>query len=162
MQNKYIKGMLNIPELHINQFLLMNEDEVHIEVKPTSNKQCCPVCRRDKFVCLKGSNGFRKVRHLPAFGKKVYLIVPSIRMFCSSCEIGFVWLYEFVEPNDTVIYSENGLLSKHLAQLRHIAHAWKVPLKVRCNDSIKMRSQRKTSDLMIAPGNRLKRTVIWF
>ncbi len=34
----------------------------------------------------------------PAFGKKDTLVVPTIRMHCTSCEAGFVWVYEFVGP----------------------------------------------------------------
>jgi transposase len=38
----------------------------------------------------------RTVRHLCVFEKKTYLHVPSIRMYCTRCEVGFVWTYEFV------------------------------------------------------------------
>lgn len=40
----------------------------------------------------------RRIRHLAVFGKKTYLHVPSIRMYCTRCEVGFVWTYEFVGP----------------------------------------------------------------
>ncbi|WP_240422249.1 transposase family protein, partial [Paenibacillus periandrae] len=63
-----------------------------------ASKQGCPICRSDETVSLKGSNGLRTVRHLPAFEKKVILLVPSTRMHCSQCEVGFVWMYEFVGP----------------------------------------------------------------
>ncbi|MDQ8737159.1 transposase family protein [Paenibacillus sp. LHD-38] len=96
MQIQYINEMLNIPELTIHQILLMSADEIHIEVKPLAPKQCCPVCHSDEFVTLKGRNGMRTVRHLPAFEKNVYLLVPSIRMHCSQCHLGFVWVYDFV------------------------------------------------------------------
>jgi transposase len=45
---------------------------------------------------LKGSNEPRTVRHTPAFEKKVYLLVPTIRMHCTQCDAGFVWIYDFV------------------------------------------------------------------
>jgi hypothetical protein len=70
MQNQYINEMLDIPELEIRQILPMSAEELHIEVTPVAEKQCCPICRSDEFVILKGSNGMRKVRHLPAFEKK--------------------------------------------------------------------------------------------
>lgn len=98
MQNQYIKEMLEIPELQIHQILPMSADEVHIEVIPVAHKQGCPFCQLDEFVIRKGTNGPRTVRHLPAFGKKVFLVVPTIRMHCSLCEISFVWIYEFVGP----------------------------------------------------------------
>jgi len=98
MQTQYINEMLDIPELQIHQILPVSAEELHIEVTPIAPKQCCPICRSDEFVILKGSNGMRKVRHLPAFEKKVYLLLSSIRMHCSKCEAGFVWDYLCVGP----------------------------------------------------------------
>lgn len=98
MQNQYIKEMLDLPELQIHHILPFHADEVHIEVSPVAKSQCCPLCQSDEFVTRKGKNRPRLIRHLPAFGKKVVLVVPSIRMNCSSCEFGFVWEYDFVGP----------------------------------------------------------------
>jgi transposase len=98
MHIQYINEMLDIPELQVHQILPMNADEIHIEVTPIVQKQCCPICQTDEFVTLRGCNEPRTVRHTPAFEKKVYLIVPTIRMHCSQCEAGFVWVYDFVEP----------------------------------------------------------------
>lgn len=71
MQIQYINEMLNIPELQINQILSISADEIQIEAVPVGSKQGCPICRSDETVSLKGSNGLRTVRHLPAFEKKV-------------------------------------------------------------------------------------------
>ena len=98
MQTQYINEMLDIPELQIHQIRFVHHDELHLEANPLSDKQCCPICKCDQDVIRKGSNGMRSVRHLPAFEKKTYLHVPSIRMYCTSCEAGFVWAYEFVGP----------------------------------------------------------------
>nr|WP_246590773.1 hypothetical protein [Paenibacillus sophorae] len=38
------------------------------------------------------------MRHLNLLGKRCYLVVPSLRLLCSHCQIGFVWIYEFVGP----------------------------------------------------------------
>lgn len=92
MQTKYINEMLDIPELKIHKVLSIDADELHIEAIPLGDKQCCPCCRSDRDVVRKGSNDTRM------FEKKTYLHVPSIRMFCSRCEAGFVWAYEFVGP----------------------------------------------------------------
>lgn len=35
---------------------------------------------------------------LSVFEKIVYLLVPSIRMQCSLCNVAFVWVYDFVGP----------------------------------------------------------------
>ncbi|OMF26761.1 ISL3 family transposase [Paenibacillus sp. FSL H8-0548] len=96
MQIQYINEMLDIPELQIKQIVRISADEIHIEVTPIAQKQCCSICRSDEYVIRKGSNDIRSVRHTPAFGKKVYLLVPSIRLACNQCDVGFVWVYEFV------------------------------------------------------------------
>jgi transposase len=98
MQTQYINEMLDLPELQIRQILPISAEELHIEVTPVAQKQCCPICRSEEFIILKGSNGMRKVRHLPAFEKKVYLLLSSIRMQYSKCESGFVWDYLCVGP----------------------------------------------------------------
>ncbi len=98
MHTQYINELLDIPELKIHQILSINHDEFHIEALPLSDKQCCPICKSDQNVIRKGSNNMRTVRHLPVFEKKTYLHVPSIRMCCIACEVGFVWVYEFVGP----------------------------------------------------------------
>lgn len=95
MQTQYINEMLNLPELRI---LSIDTDELHIEAVPLGDKQCCPCCGSDQAVIRKGRNDMRRVRHLPVFGKKTYLHVPSIWMYCTRCEAGFAWTYEFVEP----------------------------------------------------------------
>lgn len=98
MQNQYINEWLNIPELHIKQILCSNDDELHLEAIPVTQRQCCPVCGSVQHVIRKGKNGIRIVRHLPVFGKKSYLHVPAIRLQCTDCEVGFGWSYEFVGP----------------------------------------------------------------
>nr|WP_233902304.1 MULTISPECIES: transposase family protein [Paenibacillus] len=98
MKTQYINELLDIPELKINQILFIDRDELHIEALPLSEKQCCPICKSDQNVIRKGCNSMRTVRHLPVFEKKTYLHVPSIRMYCIACEIGFVWVYAFVGP----------------------------------------------------------------
>lgn len=98
MQTQYINEMLHLPELRIRQILFIDTDEVHIEALPLGDKQSCPCCGSDQEVIRKGSNNMRIVRHLPVFEKKTYLHVPSIRMYCTRCEAGFVWVYEFVGP----------------------------------------------------------------
>ncbi len=98
MQTQYINEWLDIPELKIHQLLSIHDDEVHIEALPLDDKQICPCCDSDQAVIRKGSNGMRTVRHLSVFEKKTYLHVPIIHKFCSNCEAGFVWAYDFVGP----------------------------------------------------------------
>jgi transposase len=126
MQIQYINEMLQIPEVQINQIQFVSDDEMHIEVAPVAKKQCCPICQSDQYVIRKGSNGLRKVRHLPAFENRVYLQIPSIRMHCTSCETGFVWSYEFVGPKkryshlfqEKIVEQAYGSTSEHSARIQ--------------------------------------------
>ncbi|TDQ39816.1 ISL3 family transposase [Aureibacillus halotolerans] len=98
MQTQYINEMLTIPEVEICQVICVTDDEVHLKIKPVAYTQCCPSCHSGEEVIRKGSNGSRTVRHLSIFGKKTYLQVPSIRLYCVLCQVGFVWSYGFVGP----------------------------------------------------------------
>jgi transposase len=142
MQNPYIKEMLDLPELQVNQILSMDVDEIHIETTPVVHKQGCPLCQSDEFVIRKGTNTPR-----PAFGKKVYLVVPTIRMNCSSCEAGFVWTYAFVGPKRR--YSQ--LFREHAAEQAfgststHSAHMQQAPASTvgrMHNEAVPMESER--------------------
>lgn len=114
MQIQYINQMLNLPELTISQILFIGGEELHIEAVPVASKQNCPGCKSDQAVIRKGRNEMRTVRHLHVFEKKTYLCVPSIRMYCVNCRIGFVWAYDFVGPKQR--YS-------HLFRSRAVEHA---------------------------------------
>lgn len=70
MQNQYINEWFNIPELHVNQILFSDGDELHLEAVPVAQRQCCPVCQSMQHVIRKGNNGRRIVRHLSVFEKK--------------------------------------------------------------------------------------------
>lgn len=98
MQTKYINEMLDLPELQIHPILSIDTKELHIRAVPIGYKQCCSICQSDQNVIRKGNNGLRTVRHLPVFAKKIFLYVPAIRWYCTACEAGFGWSYEFVEP----------------------------------------------------------------
>ena len=114
MPIQYINQMLNLPELQVDRILFIDTDELHIEASPVAYKQNCPFCGSAAGVSRDGSNGMRRVRHLPAFEKKTYVLIPSIRMSCSSCLAGFVWAYECVGPKRR--YS-------HLFQAHTVEHA---------------------------------------
>lgn len=114
MQIQYINEMLDLPELTISQILFIGSDELHIEALAVDYKQNCPCCASDQAVIRKGCNGMRKIRHLQVFEKKTYLCVPSIRLYCVNCRVGFVWAYDFVGPKQR--YS-------HLFRSRAVEHA---------------------------------------
>jgi transposase len=98
MQTQYINLLLDLPEVQITNIIPVSTDEVHIEVVPVMERQSCPTCQSVEFVTRKGNNGIRTIRHIAAFEKKTYLLVPAIRMYCTACAAGFVWDYPFVGP----------------------------------------------------------------
>lgn len=100
MPLQYINELLGLPELQIHSVLSINETEVHLEAKPVVYKQACPLCHSEDAVKRDGRNTPRKIRHVSIFGKKCFLHVPSIRLACSRCHIGFVWSYTWVGPKE--------------------------------------------------------------
>ncbi|WP_232229075.1 transposase family protein, partial [Paenibacillus zanthoxyli] len=80
--------------------LFINAQEVHLEAEPVAYKQPCPLCGSEQGVKRNGQNQPRKIRHLNLFGKRCYLVLPSLRLACSRCHIGFVWTYSFVGPKE--------------------------------------------------------------
>lgn len=98
MRIQYISELLDLPELTNIQMLSIDSEALHLEAQPVEPIQCCPICQLKEPVIRKGYNAARVIRHLPVFGKRVYLHLPSIRMFCSDCQVSFVWRYAFVGP----------------------------------------------------------------
>jgi len=76
----------------------MDTQEVLLEASPVVYKQSCPICHSTQDVKHDGRNKPRKIRHLSIFGRKSYLHVPTLRLACTRCRIGFVWTYDFVGP----------------------------------------------------------------
>lgn len=147
MQTHYINEMLNIPEIQIRQITLVSDEEVHIEVIPVAHKQCCPLCQSDNSVTRKGSNGLRVVRHLPAFEKKVYLLVPAIRMYCTPCQAGFVWAYDFVgsKKRYTHLSQEKAVEQALGSTAAHTARTQQMPASTvqrMYNEAIPLESER--------------------
>jgi len=105
MQNQYISEWLDIPALQVLNVRTLHPDEIHIDATPLEERQSCPICLRDQHVIRKGSNGMRTIRHLSAFEKRIYLRVPSLRMYCRCCDIGFSWTYSFVGPKQQYSHS---------------------------------------------------------
>ena len=78
--------------------------EVYLEANPVAYKQPCPVCQSEQSVIRNGYNKPRKIRHLTLLGKRCYIVVPSLRLFCSHSQIGFGWNYAFVGPKQRYSY----------------------------------------------------------
>lgn len=98
MRIQYINELLDLPELTKLHLLSVDSEKLHIEAQPVDHTQCCVICQSKDHVIRKGSHAPRVVRHLAVFDKQTDLHIPSIRMFCTACEVSFVWIYEFVGP----------------------------------------------------------------
>jgi len=91
-----IKVLLDLPELHIIQ-VQQQANQVFIDVTPVAYTQPCPICASTEII-RRGTAYQRKVRHLDAFDRCVYLMMPAIRMICTSCQYHFNWVYDCVAP----------------------------------------------------------------
>ncbi|WP_223070554.1 ISL3 family transposase [Paenibacillus caui] len=96
MHNQYTDLLLDLPEVKTRQVLEVDNQTIHVEISPVSSTQACPICQSTNSVIRKGRNATRKIRHLAAFGKTVFVLAPAIRLFCKHCHCGFVWQYAFV------------------------------------------------------------------
>ncbi|MGM0877725.1 MAG: transposase family protein [Bacillota bacterium] len=96
MHSHFNSILLDLKELTIFQVEKTDED-FFIHVKPTAYTQPCPACHSNQVI-RRGVAYQRKVCHLPTFGRRVFLILPAIRMTCTHCEASFVWQYECVAP----------------------------------------------------------------
>jgi transposase len=100
MPLQYINELLGLPELQLHNVLSHNATEVHLEASPVGHKQPCPICHSEQAVKRDGRNTPRKIRHISIFGKKCFLHIPSVRLACSQCKVGFVWSYTWVGPKE--------------------------------------------------------------
>lgn len=98
MHNQYTDILLDLPEVRVVQVLEMDAQTIHMEVTPADYTQPCPLCLSAHAVIRKGSNRVRKIRHRSICSRRVYILAPAIRLFCNTCQAGFVWHYAFVGP----------------------------------------------------------------
>ncbi|MNW26114.1 Transposase [compost metagenome] len=98
MHNQYADILLDLPEVRVIQVMEMDAQTIHMEVTPTDYTQACPLCLSAHAVIRKGSNRVRKIRHRSMCSKRLYLLAPAIRLFCNTCQAGFVWKYAFAGP----------------------------------------------------------------
>lgn len=94
MHSHFTSLLLDLKELSISNVENIQHD-FFIHVYPTEYLQICPQCQGENII-RKGIAYQRKVRHLSAFGRRVFLLLPAIRLFCKQCDITFVWQYSCV------------------------------------------------------------------
>lgn len=120
MHSYSIKGLLDLPELNVCH-IQKEQDQVLIEVAPIDYTQPCPICSSTQTI-RRGMAYRRKVRHLGAFGKLVYLILPAIRLSCNDCQANFIWQYDCVAPKKRYTKAFEATLPKQVIGAT-IAHA---------------------------------------
>ncbi|MCM3337774.1 ISL3 family transposase [Paenibacillus sp. MER TA 81-3] len=129
MHNQYTDFLLRLPDVKTKQVLEINESTLHIEVTPIAVRQACPCCQLTEHVIRKGQNRVRRIRHLGVGGQKIYLLVPAIRLFCKSCDCGFVWNYSFVDPGKryTKAFEQQALQTARVATVKQSAELHFLP-----------------------------------
>ncbi|GAB7387960.1 hypothetical protein BSNK01_17970 [Bacillaceae bacterium] len=95
MHNQYINLFIDLPEIEVQHIWEMDEQTIHIQICPRSPKQACPICRSDRSVIRKGSNGIRKIRHTNAWETIQY----GVRAAGYSHRVGFHRQAERTDPS---------------------------------------------------------------
>ncbi|SFP68444.1 Transposase [Salibacterium halotolerans] len=124
-----INDLLDLPELRITS-VQKEMDTIEFGVEPCTSLQSCPTCRSKERVIRRGVAYRRKVRDLAAFGSKVFLHLPAIRLYCHSCKVSFVWDYEDVEPKKQVTKRFEKQASSYVvgATVKHAAALLQMPV----------------------------------
>lgn len=127
MHSHFTNLLLDIKELSISDVEKVEAD-FWIHVQPTDHLQSCPQCH-GKDVIRKGCAYQRKVRHLPAFGCRVFLFLPAIRLMCKQCDVSFVWKYGCVAPGKRYTKKFEASLPGHVvgATVSHAAKQTQTP-----------------------------------
>lgn len=127
MHSHFTSLLFDLKELSISNIENVQGD-FFIHVQPTDHLQACSQCK-GKNVIRKGCAYLRKVRHLSAFGSRVYLLLPAIRMSCKQCEASFVWHYTCVSPGKRYTKQFEASLPGHVvgATVKHAAKQTQTP-----------------------------------
>lgn len=127
MHSHSIKVLLDLPELNVRT-IQKEHDQVLIEMTPIDTTQPCPICASMQTI-RRGTAYQRKVRHLDAFGKRVYLFLPAIRLTCKKCHAHFVWHYDCVAPKKRYTKAFEATLPKQAigATITHAARLSETP-----------------------------------
>ena len=129
MHKQYIDILLDLPEVRVVQVMEIDEQTVHMKVTPIDYLQACPCCLSANAVIRKGSNRVRKIRHRSMCNKKLYILTPAIRLFCNTCQGGFVWQYAFVAPGKrySIAFENQAIRSATAATVRQSAILHELP-----------------------------------
>lgn len=127
MHSQFNNILLDLPELKIGQVQKENQ-EIFIYAQPVDYTQPCPICSSTQTV-RRGIAYTRKIRHLSAFGKRVFLQLPAIRLSCCSCHAKFVWQYECVAPKKRYTKAFEASLPKQVvgSTVKHASRVTNTP-----------------------------------
>lgn len=127
MHSHSIKDLWDLPQLKITATEKIDQ-QIFIDVMPIELKQSCLVCKSNQTI-RRGISYRRTVRHLDAFGCRVYLKLPAIRLSCKACTASFVWHYAFVAPKKRYTKAFEATLPKQAigATITHTARVTGTP-----------------------------------
>lgn len=123
-----INKLINLQGINIVNVSELIKDTVEITVEPQDCSQPCPCCG-STHVIRRGVSGYRRVRHLPIFGNKTILILPSIRLSCKECLASFTIQYSFVSGKSRYTNQYKNQIADTVigSTITHAARITKIP-----------------------------------
>lgn len=162
-QSSISTNCFGLPELHLQQILSIDNQEVHPEASPVIYKQPSLIRHSEQDVKRDGRNKPHKIRHLSILGRKSYVYIPSIRLVCTRCQMSFVWTYDFVGPkHDTAELSVSKRSNKSLAPQQLIVQKYKEHLRVRYSGCIKKHTLWKLNISLNKLGTKHRTPQVWY
>ncbi|MBE1556911.1 transposase family protein [Sporosarcina limicola] len=127
MNSHFTTLLLDLTELVISNVERILED-FFVHADPADRFQKCPHCLGEDVI-HKGIAYQRTVRHLPAFGRRVFLCLPTIRLLCKPCGATFIFDYACVEPGKRYTKQFVASLPGHVvgATVKHAAKQTQPP-----------------------------------
>lgn len=125
-----INNLINLQDIIITNYSISEEQKLILMLEPTTIHQVCPCCQSKKHVISAGKrNKFRSVRHLDCFEYKMILLLPMIRLICTSCDYLFTYQYSFVDERCRYTYAFQKKLADSLegTTVQHLAKTFDVP-----------------------------------
>lgn len=125
-----INNLINLQDIIITNCSISNDEQLILVVEPVVINRTCPCCHSNEHVILIGvRKTLRSVRHLDCFERQTILLLPMIRLTCTSCEVFFTHQYSFVEERSRYTIPFQRKLANSLTgtTVKHIAKLFDVP-----------------------------------
>ena len=93
-----INYLIELQDVLVSIFEKDNDNStLFLTVEVPNPIQSCPCCGKSHHTILKGMRPYpRMVRHLDCLAYQTYLMLPSIRLYCTTCDYSFTYTYKFV------------------------------------------------------------------